>query len=442
MAINENGVQVERQYIGARYVPKFFEGSGGSPEWVAGIAYEALTIVTYLGNSFTSKIPVPAGIGNPANNPTYWVNTGNYNAQVDEYRNITQQVKENLEKEITDRENQGAELQQQITANSLAINKLAIKEITSESRIIFVTDSYGNYPSPEDNWITRLTRKLGVTNYINITMGSTGFITTPSWQTLLQNKDVESPETITHIIVGGGANDANGTNENTITNAGRNFISYAKQRFPNAQIIIAPFGYGYGIEAINYAYMVNAYRKMCNFPNTHYVDNIYNVLHNINLLLPTNVHPNSAGVDEIVNKMCEWLLSGSCDILYKRYGLPWNEPFGSSTAAVITEILHNGNWMCAINELYIDTPLTIKIGRTQLTKINDYPFQFGLGNTTKTFGVNGMVKLTTEPTQIPAQIWGARGLCYFSFGFSASTSTVTSTLDFGMLKGECLTIIS
>ena len=84
MAINENGVQVERQYIGARYVPKFFQGVNGSPEWVAGLAYEALTIVTYLGNSFTSKVPVPAGIGNPADNPTYWVNTGNFNAQISE----------------------------------------------------------------------------------------------------------------------------------------------------------------------------------------------------------------------------------------------------------------------------------------------------------------------------------------------------------------------
>lgn len=72
-----------REYVGARYVPKFFDNEG-SNEWAAGVVYEPLTIVTYLNNSYTSKIPVPANIGNPANNPRYWVLTGNYNAQLDD----------------------------------------------------------------------------------------------------------------------------------------------------------------------------------------------------------------------------------------------------------------------------------------------------------------------------------------------------------------------
>lgn len=70
-----------RQYIGARYVPKFFD-FGGSTEWREGVAYEALTIVTRNGNSFTSKIPVPSNIGAPESNPTYWAATGIYNEQV------------------------------------------------------------------------------------------------------------------------------------------------------------------------------------------------------------------------------------------------------------------------------------------------------------------------------------------------------------------------
>lgn len=73
-----------RQYIGARYVPKFFKNTNGNAEWVNGISYEALTIVTYLGNSYTSKKPVPPNIN--ILNTEYWVNTGNYNAQVEEYR--------------------------------------------------------------------------------------------------------------------------------------------------------------------------------------------------------------------------------------------------------------------------------------------------------------------------------------------------------------------
>lgn len=73
-----------RQYIGARYVPKIFNNPNGSAEWIKETSYEALTIVTYLGNSYTSKKPVP--VNTDITNSEYWVITGNYNAQVEEYR--------------------------------------------------------------------------------------------------------------------------------------------------------------------------------------------------------------------------------------------------------------------------------------------------------------------------------------------------------------------
>lgn len=72
-----NGL-INRQYVGARYVPKIMG------EWNKALQYEALSIVTFMGNSFTSKVPVPPNID--ITNENYWVNTGNYNAQVEEYR--------------------------------------------------------------------------------------------------------------------------------------------------------------------------------------------------------------------------------------------------------------------------------------------------------------------------------------------------------------------
>lgn len=71
-----------RQYIGARYVPKFYENSNNTAEWQSGVIYEPLTIVTYNGNSYTSKKIVPASVGNPSSNPGYWVATGIYNEQL------------------------------------------------------------------------------------------------------------------------------------------------------------------------------------------------------------------------------------------------------------------------------------------------------------------------------------------------------------------------
>lgn len=67
-----------KQYIGARYVP-VFDGEYNSEK-----AYEPLTIVTYLNNSYTSKKTVPAGT--LPSNTEYWALTGNYNAQIEEYR--------------------------------------------------------------------------------------------------------------------------------------------------------------------------------------------------------------------------------------------------------------------------------------------------------------------------------------------------------------------
>ena len=71
-----------RHYVGARYVPKFADPVA----WASGTSYEAMTIVTYNNSSYTSKLPVPATVGNPADNPDYWALTGNYNAQVEQYR--------------------------------------------------------------------------------------------------------------------------------------------------------------------------------------------------------------------------------------------------------------------------------------------------------------------------------------------------------------------
>ena len=69
------------QYIGARYVPLFAEPA----EWNAERTYEPLTIVLHEGNSYTSKQFVPKGV--PIDDDSFWALTGDYNAQVEQYRN-------------------------------------------------------------------------------------------------------------------------------------------------------------------------------------------------------------------------------------------------------------------------------------------------------------------------------------------------------------------
>lgn len=64
------------QYIGARYVPVFANPLEWSPE----LTYEPMTIVTYNNNSYTSRVPVPAGV--LPTNDAYWAMTGQFNAQL------------------------------------------------------------------------------------------------------------------------------------------------------------------------------------------------------------------------------------------------------------------------------------------------------------------------------------------------------------------------
>lgn len=72
------------QYIGARYVPIFGRKGETSIEWDNSAPYEPLTIVLYQGDSYTSRQFVPTGV--EITNTDYWAETGNYNAQIEQYR--------------------------------------------------------------------------------------------------------------------------------------------------------------------------------------------------------------------------------------------------------------------------------------------------------------------------------------------------------------------
>ena len=68
----------KNKYVGHRYVPKL------DGEWDNSKSYESLTIVQYQGASYTSRQNVPVGV--EITNEDFWVLTGNYNAQVESYR--------------------------------------------------------------------------------------------------------------------------------------------------------------------------------------------------------------------------------------------------------------------------------------------------------------------------------------------------------------------
>ena len=199
---------INRQYVGARYVPKIMG------EWNKALQYEALSVVTYMGNSFTSKVPVPANID--ISNETYWVNTANYNAQVEGYRKETVQLTNNLNNEIMDRKN------------------------ADKDNILWIGDSYSvNYNHKLPNGVRDM---LNAKNWYEYSKGGAGFA--GKWAGANFNDLIEDAkhdmsasqkEMIKYVYIVGGANDSS-FSWTDIKPKVISTVNNARNSFPNAQV--------------------------------------------------------------------------------------------------------------------------------------------------------------------------------------------------------------
>lgn len=156
---------MNRQYIGARYVPKFFDDGKGSSEWISSLSYEPLTVVTHLGNSFTSKKAVPANT--EITDTNYWVATGNYNAQVEEYRQETIRAVNGLATEVANRE----------SADNNILKNIEDAKDVNKTEIVLFGDSWSDYNHDTGNvripQVLNTCTGMGVHNY---SYGGTGFM--------------------------------------------------------------------------------------------------------------------------------------------------------------------------------------------------------------------------------------------------------------------------
>lgn len=126
-------------YVGARYVPKFADPI----DWDTERGYESLTIVTYKGESYTSKCPVPPGID--IKNERYWALTGAYNAQVEEYKNqvkdLSQQVtrfasdNKEFRDKITQYDKDNAEMKNTVASTVARVDALAERVDNADAAI-------------------------------------------------------------------------------------------------------------------------------------------------------------------------------------------------------------------------------------------------------------------------------------------------------------------
>lgn len=184
-----------RQYIGARYVFKIYENTTdpSSAEWQSGVTYEPLTIVTYLNSTYASKKDVPASVGDPASNPSYWVVTGAYNGQIATLQNQIDAINN------TDLPNINA-----------AIQALTIKVNTNQNSKNTVV-LFG------DSWFANST--IGIAAYIqahyncnlkNYSVGGSGFNVQGGYKdqlNVMANDSTINLDDIKFVIISAGLND-------------------------------------------------------------------------------------------------------------------------------------------------------------------------------------------------------------------------------------------
>lgn len=199
---------INRQYVGARYVPKIMG------EWNKSLRYEALSVVTHLGNSFTSKVPVPANID--ITNTDYWVNTGNYNAQVEAYRQETAHLKNDLNTEIINRKND------------------------TKDNILWIGDSYSvNYNHKLPNGVRDM---LNAKNWYEYSKGGAGFAGKWAGETFndliekaKNDMSATQKEMIKYVYIVGGANDSS-FSWTELKPKVISTIQNARNSFPNARV--------------------------------------------------------------------------------------------------------------------------------------------------------------------------------------------------------------
>lgn len=270
-----------RQYVGARYVPVFADPL----EWSDAIGYGPLTVVLHKGNSYTSRQSVPVGID--IDDATYWAETGNYNAQVEAYRQevlaydgrITANEKA-IAAETQARIRELSAHDGRITANGDAIaaetqarsnedDKLALR-IDSLARrtpvqgekgrnAVFIGDSFmaptESYPQKLAYFTAQL---MGWTMY-NYAYGGSGWVdeagASMNFRHQIQKaaKQIGIPVAdVDYIVIGGGFNDWNDPTPLTydqLYSAAAQTIKEARAQFPNAQIIAIPMMFrNYGVD--------------------------------------------------------------------------------------------------------------------------------------------------------------------------------------------------
>jgi hypothetical protein len=341
-----------REYIGARYVPVF----ANPPEWNDTRGYEPLTIVLHQGNSFTSTQYVPTGID--ISNTEYWLETGNWNAQIEAYREevrrfdarITQNangIEANMAaiaSETTARENADTAIRNLITAEETArtaadtelrsdlsaaiaaMNQQNILSLYKGKNCVWVGDSFttGGGADPVSKRVsTVFCNAMGMTEF-NYGVGASGWIwgtaANKPYITQVQNAydamTQEQRKNTAMVVLPGTSTDvSHGSSSKQIGAAATLCAKKASDLFPNAVIYVIPMIWDKALFTIT-AYDTTV--EICDqinkaaIPRVKMDEDSYTwLLGRYEFYTSDNVHPNNSGYAVWASKMISSLLGSA-----------------------------------------------------------------------------------------------------------------------------------
>ena len=479
-----------REYIGARYVPMFADPVA----WDSTKTYEPLTVVIYLGNSYTSRQYVPAGID--ISNGTYWVQTGNYNAQIEQYRSdvtalagvlpstafdSTNTVKKYVDDEIDtiediigsgfDSTNTVAKAIGDVddklgtgfdSTNTVAKaiddvdDKLgtgfdstntvakAITALETKPIMVVIGDSWSN-PDSTVKWPIHVANSLGMT-LRNFAHGGVGYMrdkTDCFYDQLTQAaSDVDSTN-VAKVYIFGGLNDAyrQDVYYSMFTNTVNTTLAYAKQLFPNSEIIVAGIqryqngNIAYNTTALNF-FKIELFTTIlsnscadngCTFISLQNYGITGNSIYN------SDGHPNEKGYRSIASKLLGGNYSHNENLNLAAIGMP-KIIYGDGTE--VTAFGGSPNVICKGGDLYtVGFGFNINTSKFNQTAILDFCGAPSPGQWPLLLGIDTGTCVNLDPTNYYS-------LSQSEYGSTGYLSTYTIRTNRASLATNTLVAIS
>lgn len=287
-------------YTGMRYVPVFADPA----EWSSANSYEPLEIVIHEGNSYTSKTFVPVGVD--IANQEYWANTGNYNAQIEQYRQDVADVKDQIS-----------------TANANIGNiNTQIKDINAQIDEIETEIRDGIYLCLGDSWVAEGTIANAIAKQknlklINKAVSGASFTAFTSYVKTIAEEINEAVSAVSDaslvklVTLVAGVNDVSHhgeINQSAINSAAAQALKSIRDNFPNAEIVFAadaPYSTDF-LSLSHYYYAVDQMQRISYYQQVRFV-NLYGMFNSSSYYKEDNLHPNNAGYGLVASM----LLGGS-----------------------------------------------------------------------------------------------------------------------------------